>query len=183
MVYLPLALTLFLVAPAVAAIAILRSPSMRWYLALFGFCIFYGAFPLLLAWGGLRLSDHFGCEAEAIVFVCPAPSWHGDLITGMVFAHWLAIITIPSAVLGAIGLLMSWVIKVKRLSTLSSIYRSRRHKVIAGICAAIAQHWRLPIQGVRIVTVILAVAIPGLILFLYLWLWLAFPLKPLPQTI
>lgn len=179
MVYLPLALTLFLGAPALASIAILRSPSMRGHLVLFGLCIFYGIFPLLIAWGGLSLSDRFDCEAEAIIFNCPAPSWHGDLVTGMVFAHWLAIVTIPSAILGAIGLLISWVLKVKRWRNLSSIYRSRRHKVIAGVCAGIAQRWRLPIQGVRIVTVTLAVLIPGLILFLYLWSWLAFPLEPL----
>ncbi len=79
----------------------------------------------------------------------------------MVFAHWLAIVTIPSAVLGVIGLLISWVFKVKRRRSFSSIYRSRRHKVIAGVCAAIAQHWRLPIQVVRIVTVTLAIMIPG----------------------
>ncbi len=71
MVYLPLALTLFLVAPALASIAILRSPSMRWHLVLFGLCIFYGTFPLLLTWGGLHLSDRFGCQAEAIIFDCP----------------------------------------------------------------------------------------------------------------
>ena len=35
----------------------------------------------------------------------------------------------------------------------------------------------LPIQAVRIVTVILAIIIPGLILSLYFWGWLAFPLE------
>lgn len=106
MIYLPLILTLLFIGPALAAIANRRSLSMGGHLLLFGLCIFYGIFPLLIAWGGLSLSDRFGCEAEAIIFNCPAPSWHGDLVTGMVFAHWLAIVTIPSAILGAVAYIL-----------------------------------------------------------------------------
>lgn len=189
MIYLPVMVTLFLVGPAISGIAILRSLSIRWHLALLSLCIFYGIFPLLLTWGGLRLADHFGCHAEAARFQCPAPLWHESLVTGMTFAHWLAIFTLPSAVLGAIGLLMSLLLTVRRRRNPSSgtsrtgnifavppvaFYRSRRHKVIAGICAAVAQRWHLPLQGVRIVTVVLAIVLPGFI-FLYVWLWLAFP--------
>jgi phage shock protein PspC (stress-responsive transcriptional regulator) len=101
----------------------------------------------------------------------------------MVFAHWIAIVTIPSAILGCIGLVISLILKFNSSSTkvttsgkpTAAFYRSRRQKVIAGVCSAIAQRWRLPIQGVRIVTVILAIVIPGFVL-LYLWFWLAFPL-------
>ncbi|BCU12066.1 PspC domain-containing protein [Microcystis aeruginosa] len=114
-----------------------------------------------------------------------------DVNTWIVFAHWLAIATIPSAVLGFIGLLISLIVKINPSQTEVSIsgrptavfYRSRRHKVISGVCAAIAQRWRLPLQGVRIVTVILAVVIPGLVLLLYLWFWLAFPLEPPIESI
>ncbi|PAX51648.1 stress-responsive transcriptional regulator [Brunnivagina elsteri CCALA 953] len=127
----------------------------------------------------------FGCESEALRFLCPPPSWHGDIITWMVFAHWIAILTIPSAILGALGLLLSWILKNKRSRANANISgrpsaifsRSRRHKVIAGICAAISQRWKLPIQAVRIVTVVLAIIVPGLVLSLYLWGWLAFPLE------
>ena len=164
---------------------------MRWHLVLLGIIIFYGILPLLLAWGGLGLAERFGCQTETIIFHCSNPSWLGEVVTWMVFGHWLAIITIPSAVLGSIGLISSLILKLNPLQTkvntsakpTAAFYRSRRHKVISGVCAAIAQRWKLPVQAVRIVTVILAVAIPGLILCLYLWLWLAFPLKPLPQPI
>jgi phage shock protein C len=185
MIYSPLILTLLLIGPALASIAFLRSPSIRGHLLLLSICIFYGIFPLLLTWGGLSLAKRFSCESNAMVFHCPAPSWHGDIITGMVFAHWIAIVTIPSAILGALGLLFSLILKIKRSPTNANIserpttffYRSYRHKVIAGICAAISQRWKLPIQAVRIVTVVLAIIVPGLVLSLYLWCWLAFPLE------
>ena len=185
MIYSPLLLMLLLIGPAIASIAFLRSLSTRGHLLLFSLCIFYGIFPLLLSWGGINLAKRFGCESEAMVFYCPAPSWHGDMITGMVFAHWLAILIIPSAILGVVGLLLSLILKNKRSQTNANIsgrptaifYRSRRHKIIAGLCAAISQRWELPIQAVRIVTVILAIIIPGLILSLYFWGWLAFPLE------
>jgi len=185
MIYSPLILTLLLIGPGLAAIAFLRSPSIRGHLLLFSICIFYGIFPLLLTWGGLNLAQRFGCASEAMRFLCPAPSWHGDIITWMVFAHWLAIFTIPSAILGALGLLFSLILKINRSQTNTNIserpttffYRSHRHKVIAGICAAISRRWKLPIQAVRIVTIILAIIVPGLVLSLYLWCWLAFPLE------
>ena len=185
MIYSPLILILLLIGPALAAIAFLRSPSIRGHLMLLSVCIFYGIFPLLLTWGGLNLAERFGCESEALRFHCPAPSWHGDMITGMVFAHWLAILIIPSAILGVVGLLLSLILKNNRSQTNANIserptaifYRSRRHKIVTGLCAAISQRWELPIQAVRIVTVILAIIIPGLILSLYFWGWLAFPLE------
>ncbi len=185
MIYLPFILILLFVGPALSSIAIRRSLSIRWHLVLFGICILYGISPFLLAWGGMGLAKRFGCQTEAMMFQCPNPSWHGEIVTGMVFAHWLAIFTIPSAVFGAIGLIISLRIKVKRSPTTVNIsgkpnaafYRSRRHKVIAGVCAAISRRWRLPIQGVRIVTVILAVVGSGFVLLLYLWFWLAFPLE------
>ena len=186
MIYYPLILILLLVGPAIASIALMRSLSMRWHLFLFGICIFYGILPLLVAWSGIGLAERFGCQAEAIIFHCPASSWHGDLVTRMAFMHWLAIISIPSAVLGVIGLILSLILTVKKSRTTVNIsgrqtaifYRSRRHKVIAGVCAAIAQQWNLPLQGVRIATVVLAIVFSPFVL-LYVWSWLAFPLEPL----
>ena len=186
MIYSPLILTLLLVGPALASIAFLRSPSIRGHLMLLSVCIFYGIFPLLLTWGRLSLAKRLGCGSEAMVFHCPPPSWPGDMITGMVFAHWLAILIIPSAILGAVGLLLSLILKNNRSQTNANIsgrptaifYRSRRHKIIAGLCAAISQRWELPTQAVRIAIVILAIVGPtGLILSLYFWGWLAFPLE------
>ncbi|MGB5959512.1 MAG: PspC domain-containing protein [Coleofasciculaceae cyanobacterium] len=185
MIYSPLISVLLLVGPALAAIAITRSLTTRGHLVLLSLCILYGIFPFLVTWGGMGLAERFGCSAEAVRFICPSSSWLGDVISGMFMAHWLAIFAIPSAILGAIGLLISLILKVKRsrISVNTSeeptavFYRSR-HKVIAGVCAAIAQRWKLPLLGVRIITVILAIVIPGVLPILYLWFWLAFPLKP-----
>ncbi len=186
MIYYPLILILLFVGPALSSIAIWRSLSIRWHFVLLGIIIFYGILPLLLTWGGMGLAERFGCQSEAIIFRCPNPSWLGELVTGMFFAHWLAIFTIPSAILGSIGLISSLIVKLNPSRTKVNtsgkttipFYRSRRHKVISGVCAATAQHWKLPVQGVRIVTVALAVVIPGLVWLLYLWLWLALPLEP-----
>jgi len=186
MIYFPWILIVLFVGPALASIAIKRNLAIRWQLLLLSIIVFYGISPLLLAWGGISLGKRFACQSEITSFHCSNPSWLGELITGMVFAHWFAIITIPSAVLGSIGILISLIIKVKSSRTKGNIsniptaifYRSRRHKVIAGVCAAIAQKWKLPVQGVRIVTVILTVVGSGLVLLLYLWFWLAFPLEP-----
>lgn len=157
----------------------------RGHLFLLSICILYGIFPFLVTWGGMGLAERFGCSAEAIRFICPSSSWLGDVISGMFMAHWLAIFAIPSAIFGAIGLLISLILKVKRSHTNTPViprivfYRSR-HKVFAGVCYALSQLWNLPIMGVRIVTVILAIVIPGFI-FLYFWCWLAFPIESRSQ--
>jgi phage shock protein C len=185
MIYLPLISILLLVGPALAAIAITRSLTTRGHLVLLSICILYGIFPFLVTWGGMGLAERFGCSAEAVRFICPSSSWLGDVISGMFMAHWLAIFAIPSAIFGAIALLISLILKIKRSDTNTPIiprvifYRSR-HKVFAGMCYALSQLWNLPIMGVRIVTVILAIVIPGFI-FLYFWCWLAFPIEPRSQ--
>jgi phage shock protein PspC (stress-responsive transcriptional regulator) len=185
MIYLPLILILLLVGPALAAISMTRSLTTRGHLVLLGMCILYGIFPFLVTWGGMGLAERFGCSGEAVRFRCPSSSWLGDVISGMFMAHWLAIFAIPSAILGAIGLLISLILKVKRSHTNTPIipkivFHRSRHKVFAGVCYALSQLWNLPVMGVRIVTVILAIVIPGFI-FLYFWCWLAFPIEPRSQ--
>jgi phage shock protein PspC (stress-responsive transcriptional regulator) len=185
MIYLPLISILLLVGPALAAIAITRSLTTRGHLVLLGICIFYGIFPFLVTWGGMGLAERFGCIGEAVRFRCPSSSWLGDVISGMFMAHWLAIFAIPSAILGAIGLLISLILKVKRAQSNTpvmprTVFHRSRHKVFAGVCYALSQLWNLPVMGVRIVTVILAIVIPGFI-FLYFWCWLAFPIEPRSQ--
>jgi phage shock protein C len=189
MIYMSLGLVLLLIGPAIATIAILRSLSVRGHLGLLGLCILYGAFPFIVTWGGLRLADRFACTAEAVRFRCPStsPAWLGDFISGMFLSHWLAIMVIPSAILGAVGLLFSLILKVRRSKTAGNIsaaptaafYRSSHHKIVAGVCSAIAQRWHQPVLAVRIVVVALALITPGFI-FLYVWCWLAFPIEPQP---
>jgi phage shock protein PspC (stress-responsive transcriptional regulator) len=192
MIYLPLISVLLLVGPALAAIAMTRSLTTRGHLVLLGVCILYGIFPFLVTWGGMGLAERFGCSAEALRFLCPSSSWLGEVISGMFMAHWLAIFAIPSAILGAMGLLISLILKVKRCLRRAepsnantpvmprTVFHRSRHKVFAGVCYALSQLWNLPTLGVRIVTVILAIVIPGFI-FLYFWCWLAFPIEPRSQ--
>lgn len=177
---------LLFMGPALGAIAVRRSLSVRWHLLLLGICIFYGAAPLLMGWGGLALAERFSCAVDITIYKCAENPQLSDLITAMTFAPWGLMITIPSSALGVIGLLISLVIKIFRsgarahtsTSPTAAFYRSHRHKVIAGVCTAIAQRWNLPLLGVRIATVALAVIMPILALPLYFWLWLAFPLAP-----
>jgi phage shock protein C len=189
MIYTSLIYVFLLVGPAIAAIAFFRRLSTRWHLFLLSVCVFYGISPLLVTWGAFGLAKQFGCSAEAVRFRCPDPVWLGDAISGLVMSHWLAIFAIPSAVVGAIGLLLSWILNHQRSRTSAGIseqppatfYRSRRHKVIAGVCSALAQRWHQSLPLMRIVAVVLAIVTPGFI-FLYLWCWLAFPIEPLsPQ--
>ncbi|MFB2934515.1 PspC domain-containing protein [Aerosakkonemataceae cyanobacterium BLCC-F154] len=172
--------------PALAAIAIRRSLSIPWQLVLLVICILYAAFPILIGLGGVGLAKVYNCTTDINIYKCPGNPSLGETITLMTFAHLLAIITIPSGILGIIGMLISLVIKFVKLrkgeetsqAPFAIFYRSRRHKLIAGICSAIAKKTNLPLLAVRIVTVILAIVAPGFGAPLYLWLWLAFPLEP-----
>ncbi len=184
MIYMSLIYVFLSVGPAIAAIAFFRRLSTRWHLFLLSLCVFYGISPLLVTWGATGLAKRFGCSAESVGFRCPAPAWLGDVISGLAMSHWLAIFAIPSAILGAIGLLLSGILQ-QRSRTLgatsgelpTAFYRSRRHKVIAGVCSALARRWHQSLPLMRIVAVVLAIVTPEFI-FLYLWCWLAFPIEP-----
>ncbi|MBD2048117.1 PspC domain-containing protein [Coleofasciculus sp. FACHB-64] len=181
--------------PALSAIAIRRSLSIPWQLVLLAVCVFYSIFPILLTLGGTGLAERFACEVGGggiiifNIYTCPGTPWLGGVITLMTFAHLGAIITIPSGVLGFVGFLISLILKTNRLRTgvntperpTATFYRSRRRKVIAGVCAAIAQRWGLSLLGVRVAIVVLSVVITGIGLAIYLWVWLAFPLEPSPE--
>jgi phage shock protein C len=185
MVYLPLIGIFLLVGPAIAAIAFFRRLSTSWHLFLLSLCVVYGISPLLVTWSAFDLAKRFGCSAEAVRFRCPSPVWLGDVVSGLAMAHWRAIFAIPSAILGAIGLLISGILQHRRSRDPSgtsgqspaAFYRSRRHKVIAGVCSALAQQWHQSLSLIRVVTVVLTIVIPGFI-FLYFWCWLAFPIEP-----
>jgi phage shock protein C len=190
MLYLPLIYIFLLVGPAIAGIAFFRRPSQGWYWFLLGLCVVYGVSPFFMTWGAYGLAKRFGCVVEDVRFRCPSPVWLGDAISGLMMSHWLAIFTIPSAVLGAIGLLISGISQHRRSRNSngtsgpspSAFYRSRRHKVIAGVCSALAERWHHSTQVIRIITVVLAIVIPGFV-FLYFWCWLAFPIEPRSQQL
>ena len=188
MVYMSLIYVFLLVGPAIAATAFFRRLSTRWHWFLLSVSVFYGISPLIVTWGALGLAKRFGCSAEAVRFRCLDLVWLGDAISGLAMSHWLAIFTIPSAVVGAIGLLFSWILNHQQLritvGTLvqppAAFYRSRHHKVVAGVCSALAQRWHQSLLEIRIVVVVLTIVTPGFI-FLYLWCWLAFPIEPRSQ--
>lgn len=182
MIYLPLLYIFLLVGPAIATIAFFRQLSPRWHVFLLSLCVVYGISPFLTTWGALGLAKQFSCSAESIRFRCPSPVWLGDVLSGLAMSHWLAIFVIPSAVLGTIGLLISWIQTNKRSQSNipMTVFHRSRHKVFAGICSALSQQWNLPLVGIRIITVILAIVIPGF-LFLYIWGWLAFPIESRSQ--
>ena len=64
--------------------------------------------------GRMGLAKRFGCAAEVVRFRCPSPVWLGDALSGLAMSHWLAIFAIPSALLGAIGLLISGILQHRR---------------------------------------------------------------------
>ncbi len=179
MYYMPLLYAFLMVGPAIAGIAFSRRLSASWHWFLSGLCILYGVTPLLMTWSAYGLAKNFGCSVESIRFRCSSPGWLGDVLSGLSMSHWLLIFVIPSAVLGMIGLLISWVQTSKQLNSPSVFHRSR-HRVFGGVCGALAPQWNLPVLGVRIVTATLAILIPGFI-FLYVWCWLAFPIEPRSQ--
>jgi phage shock protein C len=182
MLYLPLLYIFLLVGPAIAAIAFFRQLSTGWHLFLLLLCVIYGISPLLGTWSAYGLARQFGCSAEAVRFRCPSPVWLGDVLSGLSMSHWLAIFILPSAVVGAIGLLVSLIQTHKRLksNTPMIVFHRSRRRVFAGLCSALSQRWNLPIVGIRIITVILGIVIPGF-LFLYIWGWLAFPIESRSQ--
>ncbi|HIK05568.1 MAG TPA: hypothetical protein IGS40_12795 [Trichormus sp. M33_DOE_039] len=104
-------LLLLLFGPGLAAIAIYYSLAASWQLVLLGVCILYGISPLVIGWIGLILIQRFGCQNEigvGISYKCPDNPQMGELVTGMIFiGAWGGIITIPSGLLGCIGLIIS----------------------------------------------------------------------------
>jgi phage shock protein C len=187
MYYMPLLYAFLLAGPAIAGIAFFRKLSAGWHWFLLSLCVLYGAMPFLMTWSAYGLAKNFGCSAEAIRFRCPSPVWLGDVLSGLSMSHWLSIFVIPSALLGAIGLLISWIQTKKRsdpnsLVTPRNVFHRSRHRVFAGVCGALAQQWHLSVMGIRIVTAALAIAIPGFVV-LYIWCWLAFPIEPRSQQL
>jgi phage shock protein C len=57
------------------------------------------------------------------------------------------------------------------------MYRSREHKVIAGVCGGIAERFNLPPTMVRLLF-ILSCILPGPQFIIYLLMWIFFPQNP-----
>lgn len=68
--------------------------------------------------------------------------------------------------------------KKEPMSTSRGLYRSREHKIIAGVAAGLAERFGIPIWLVRLFWILLLLpgGIPGLIP--YAILWVIIPLEP-----
>lgn len=56
-------------------------------------------------------------------------------------------------------------------------YRSRNHKIVAGVCGGLAEHFNLDVRVVRLLFVFCGL-MAGITFILYAILWIAFPLNP-----
>jgi phage shock protein PspC (stress-responsive transcriptional regulator) len=61
----------------------------------------------------------------------------------------------------SVGLLRRWKDALTRLSARHGFYRSRRHRLIAGVCGGLAERFDVPVSLVRLVFVL--VALPGFV--------------------
>lgn len=70
------------------------------------------------------------------------------------------------------------------MNGLNRLRRSRRHKMIAGVCGGMAEYLGLSPNGVRIVYVLVSVlsaAFPGILVYILLWLLLPKAEEPEPE--
>ena len=57
------------------------------------------------------------------------------------------------------------------------MYRSREHKIIAGVCGGLAENWNMPPTMVRLLF-ILSCILPGPQFVIYLIMWALVPKAP-----
>lgn len=187
LVYLLLLGAMLPIGPFLAAIAWRRSLTMRWQVLLGGICILHGLSPFIAAAIGLDIAESYGCEVDITIYECPGNAEMGDIVTSLTFAPWAAVITLPSGLAGVIGVWGASGSQANRsqadasaeIGSGRSFYRSRRQKVVAGVCAAVARRLGLSVLLVRIGVVWFGLFTSGIVFLVYLVLWLAIPLEPI----
>ena len=58
------------------------------------------------------------------------------------------------------------------------MYRSRRNRIIAGVCGGIAEHFDVDPVWVRVLAILFTIASMGMGLLAYLLFWILVPEKP-----
>jgi len=58
------------------------------------------------------------------------------------------------------------------------LYRSRRNRIIAGVCGGIAEHFDVDPVWVRVLAILFTIASMGMGLLAYLLFWILVPEKP-----
>lgn len=168
-------LMLFAIGPVISAITVRRALSVRWQILLLGFCALYGVGPILLALGSMGLADVLNCDRQTFALSCPQQPWLSGLLNILIFGHWFTALTLPSAILGGLGLLGSISYRLKNPGSAAMFYRCRRRGLLGGVCAGLAVRSHLPPIAVRIMAVALLVIMNALTLVAYGWAWIAFP--------
>lgn len=182
-----LAIVFLFIGHALSAIATRYSLPVRQQLILLGICVFYGLSPVLVALVGTVLAERFGCETNpTILYRCPDNPELGNFITATTQVIWASLVTIPSGIAGLIGFIVSLTLKVRRSQagepSTPAFYRSRRHRIIAGVCGAIAQRLGFPSLGIRIIAVAIVIIGTTFVMPIYLWMWVAFPPEPIENN-
>ncbi len=60
----------------------------------------------------------------------------------------------------------------------SQWYRSRRGKMIAGVCAGLAEQFGLPVAALRLAAILLTILGVGWGIIIYIVLWVVMPYRP-----
>lgn len=61
--------------------------------------------------------------------------------------------------------------------TYKKLYRSRKEKIIAGVCGGLAEHFGIDPTWIRLIFILLAI-LGGTAVLVYLIMWLIVPLSP-----
>lgn len=67
--------------------------------------------------------------------------------------------------------------KQPKVSSYDKLYRSRKERMIAGVCGGIAHHFNVDPTLIRLIA-LLFIFLGGSAVFVYLILWLVVPLEP-----
>lgn len=74
--------------------------------------LFLGALPVLLSFLGFSLIDLLDCSISGgTVVECPGHQSLAETLGSMILLHWLGIITIPLALLGAVIVFIKFVVQ------------------------------------------------------------------------
>lgn len=63
------------------------------------------------------------------------------------------------------------------MKTPKRLYRSREHRMIAGICGGLADYWNMDPTIMRLIFILISL-LPGPSIIFYLIAWVVIPLEP-----
>lgn len=116
-------------------------------------------------------------SAECFPFSSRFAAWNGE---------WIFSSILPGLIIAVgLGFLIGWLLTRSPAATVTGetieptrLYRSRNHRMIAGVCSGLAQHFNMDPTIVRILWVIFGFASIGLALLVYVILIFVVPEEP-----